>query len=64
MLGHQISIIQANVGAKPGPILSMLNDSYVADFDVMCISEPYIFPHPTTGEPTVNQHNGWGAITP
>ncbi|CAD0094283.1 unnamed protein product [Aureobasidium mustum] len=30
----------------------------------MCISEPYIFAHPRTGEPTVNQHSGWTTITP
>jgi ribonuclease HI len=45
-------------------MLSMFNDNHVADFDAMCISEPYIFAHPTTGEPIVNQHNRWGAITP
>ncbi|KAG9513247.1 hypothetical protein KCU93_g10112, partial [Aureobasidium melanogenum] len=33
-------------------------------FDAMCISEPYIFPHPRTGEPAVNQHSGWSTITP
>jgi hypothetical protein len=64
MLGHQISILQANTGARPGPIMSILNDDDTTTFDAMCISEPYIFPHPRTGEPVVNQHSGWSTITP
>jgi hypothetical protein len=64
MLGHQISILQANIGARPGPIMSIFNDSHTTTFDAMCILEPYIFPHLRTGEPIVNQHSGWSTITP
>lgn len=44
--------------------MSILNDDYTKTFDAMCISEPYIFAHPRTGEPTVNQNSGWRPITP
>ena len=44
--------------------MSIFNDESTATFDAMCISEPYIFAHPRTGEPTVNQQSGWMAITP
>jgi hypothetical protein len=64
MLGHQKSMLQANVGARPGPIMSSFNDESTATFEAMCISEPYIFAHPRTGEPTVNQHSGWTTVTP
>jgi hypothetical protein len=63
MLGHQISILQANVGARPGPIMSIFNDDSTATFDAMCISEPYIFAHPRTGEPADNQHSEWTTVT-
>lgn len=64
MLGKEIGILQANVGARPGPIMSIFNDTYTKTFDVLCISEPYIFPHPRTGGPTVNQHSGWRSVVP
>jgi hypothetical protein len=44
--------------------MSIFNDDNTATFDAMCISEPYIFGHPKTREPTVNQHSGWTTITP
>jgi hypothetical protein len=54
MIGHQISILPANVGARPGPTMSIFNDDDTTIFDAMCISEPYIFPHARTGEPAVD----------
>jgi hypothetical protein len=44
--------------------MSVLNDDDTTTFDAMCISEPYIFPHPRTGEPVVNQHSGLATVTP
>jgi hypothetical protein len=64
MLGHQISILQANTGARPGSIVSILNDNHTTAFDALCISGPYIFVHARTGEPAVNRHSGWGSVIP
>lgn len=63
-MNDRIGILQLNVARRKEVQLSLLNDTHSASFSLLCVTEPYIYEHPTTRRPAVHQHHVWKTVTP
>src|SRR5436309_15425392 len=59
-----LRLLQLNVGKRNMVQQSLLNDTDSSDFDLLLITEPYIFSTGENDQGTVTHHPHWTVYTP
>ena len=59
-----LKIMYLNIGKRKQVQHSLLNDEGIQDFSLILSTEPHIYRHPTSHQPTVSPHRHWQMFCP
>jgi len=59
-----LQIMYLNIGKRKHVQHSLINDEGLRNYSLLLTTEPYIYRHPTTDQPTVTPHRHWQMFGP